>query len=384
VTPEVVNIIDTTDPSCVVDTLPADTTTAEFMVSWTGEDAIGEIDTYTVFVSENGGVFEPLISETTDITVPFTGVEGSTYGFFCVAKDTAGNVEEQDLVAEATTTVVTANQPPVALCQDVTVPADPAVCSAASASVDNGSADPDGDPLTLSQSPAGPYALGETSVTLTVTDPSGFSDSCTATVSVVDTTAPTLTPPSAATAECASASGTAVALGAPTVSDACDSSPMITNDAPAVFPLGTTSVTWSATDASGNVATATQDVAIVDTTIPEFSVTVAPNVLWPPNHTLANIAATVTASDTCDASPVVVLSSVTSNEPDNGLGDGDRANDIQGADVGTDDRSFKLRAERAGLGGGRVYTIEYAAFDASGNTATAEAAVTVPHDLYEE
>jgi uncharacterized repeat protein (TIGR03803 family) len=59
------------------------------------------------------------------------------------------------------------NKPPVAHCQNVTVVAD-ASCSAA-ASIDAGSSDPDaGDTITLSQSPAGPYPLGDTVVTLRV------------------------------------------------------------------------------------------------------------------------------------------------------------------------------------------------------------------------
>jgi len=79
---------------------------------------------------------------------------------------------------------------PVALCKDVTVQADSA-CSA-TASIDNGSYDPDGDSITLVQSPAGPYPKGNTSVTLTVTDGTGASSQCTGTVSVVDNMPPAI------------------------------------------------------------------------------------------------------------------------------------------------------------------------------------------------
>src|SRR5262249_30821660 len=65
------------------------------------------------------------------------------------------------------------------------------------ASIDNGSFDEDGDPVTLSQSPAGPYPLGTTPVTLTVTEPEGLSNSCTASVTVVDTTPPVISSVSA-------------------------------------------------------------------------------------------------------------------------------------------------------------------------------------------
>jgi hypothetical protein len=75
------------------------------------------------------------------------------------------------------------NKPPVAVCKDATVNAD-TNCQAI-ASIDNGSYDPDGDHITIAQDPPGPYNLGSTGVTLTVTDSSGVSDSCIGTVTVV-------------------------------------------------------------------------------------------------------------------------------------------------------------------------------------------------------
>jgi hypothetical protein len=82
------------------------------------------------------------------------------------------------------------NQPPVAICNNVTVNADQN-CQG-SASIDNGSYDPDGDPITINQSPAGPYNLGTTNITITVIDNKGASDSCTAMVSVIDVTQPSI------------------------------------------------------------------------------------------------------------------------------------------------------------------------------------------------
>ena len=123
--------------------------------------------------------------------------------------------------------------------------------------------------------------------------------------------------------------------------------------------------------------------ATVDTTAPEISVTVSPDTLWPPNHKMVDITATVTVSDNCDPTPTVVLTSVTSNEPDDakGKGDGKTVNDIQGVEIGTEDYEFQLRAERAGKGDGRIYTITYTATDESGNSASASATVVVPHDM---
>jgi hypothetical protein len=81
---------------------------------------------------------------------------------------------------------------PTAICQDVTVPTDAGVCTATGVSIDNGSFDPEGGPLTLAQSPAEPYPLGDTQVQLTATDPQGLSDSCSAKVTVVDQEPPQL------------------------------------------------------------------------------------------------------------------------------------------------------------------------------------------------
>jgi len=102
--------------------------------------------------------------------------------------------------------------------------------------------------------------------------------------------------------------------------------------------------------------------------------------LWPPNHKMATIGALVTVTDACDPNPTFVLTSITSNEPDNGTGDGDTENDIQEADYGTADTEFLLRSERAGGLTGRKYTIIYTASDQSGNTANDTTCVTVPHD----
>jgi hypothetical protein len=126
--------------------------------------------------------------------------------------------------------------------------------------------------------------------------------------------------------------------------------------------------------------TDTVRVTIADTKPPVVTVTLDPSTLWPPNHILAPITATVTVTDVCDPNPAVTLLSITSNEPDNGLGDGDTPGDIQDADVGTDDRSFLLRSERSGIAAGRVYTVCYQAKDEAGNVGIGCATVTVTHD----
>ena len=123
-------------------------------------------------------------------------------------------------------------------------------------------------------------------------------------------------------------------------------------------------------------------VVIPDATPPDLTVSVNPSVLWPPNHKHVTVQATVTATDAVDPNPTITLVSVTSNEPDNGGGDGNTVNDIvvKPAALHTYADTFQLRAERSGTGSGRVYTIIYTAADASGNTSAPQSAtVTVPH-----
>jgi YVTN family beta-propeller protein len=160
------------------------------------------------------------------------------------------------------------NRAPNASCHDVTVAAGPS-CTA-TASVDNGSVDPDGDTLTLSQSPAAPYSLGATGVTLTATDPSGASNQCTATVTVVDNTPPSITCPANITTKgnIPDSPFANVDPGTPTATDNCsglavtgtrsDGQPL---DAP--YPFGTTTITQTATDAGGNQSSCQQTVTVV-------------------------------------------------------------------------------------------------------------------------
>jgi hypothetical protein len=144
-----------------------------------------------------------------------------------------------------------------------------------------------------------------------------------------------------------------------------------------VFPLGTTTVKFTATDGSGNTANATTTVTVVDTTPPTIhSVTATPNTLWPPNHQMVLVGVTVDVSDICDAQPACKIISVTSNEPVNGKGDGATSPDWE--IVG--DLAVNIRAERAGPKSGRVYTITVRCTDDSGNSSQRTVPVSVVHD----
>jgi hypothetical protein len=144
------------------------------------------------------------------------------------------------------------------------------------------------------------------------------------------------------------------------------------------FGVGVHTVTLRVTDTEGATATDEVLVEVGDTTPPVVELSVTPSEFWPPNHKMVDVHATLSVED---CSPVtVVLESVTSNEPDDGSGDGSHEPDIMGAELGTEDYDFQLRAERSGSGEGRLYTVVYRVTDAGGLESTATATISVPHD----
>jgi hypothetical protein len=144
---------------------------------------------------------------------------------------------------------------------------------------------------------------GDKVVSLTVTDPDGEADSCQATAKVQDTLAPYTQAPDDVTAECTSPDGTPVDLGTPIVGDECDANPSVSNDAPPLFPLGTTTVNWIATDADGNQGQDTQSVLVEDTTPPKAFCN-SPAKITPAD---APISFTATATDTCGTAEARVV-----------------------------------------------------------------------------
>ena len=148
------------------------------------------------------------------------------------------------------------------------------------------------------------------------------------------------------------------------------------------FPLGVTTATLTSTEGAGDPESDSATVTVEDTAAPVVRVKPEPFYLWPPNHSMQKIDVRVRVRDRCagEGDYEVELIDAKSSEPDNGKGDGNTNNDIQGADVGSDDRDVMLRAERAGGGNGRVYTLTYLVTDRSGNETEAEAKVYVPHD----
>jgi HYR domain len=121
----------------------------------------------------------------------------------------------------------------------------------------------DGAITPVSNAPA-VFPIGVTTVTWTATDAAGNTATAQQLVTVQDTTPPAITAPAAVAADSTTGQPIAVAIGAATATDTFGSV-TISNNAPAVFPIGITTVTWTATDANGNSATATQTVTVNDT-----------------------------------------------------------------------------------------------------------------------
>jgi hypothetical protein len=263
-----------------------------------------------------------------------------------------------------------------------------------------GSSDPDGDALTFSWSatgivfddptsdtPTGGFPFGTTTVTLTVMD-GDYTRTDEVNVTVDDTTPPEINCPTDVTVECVSHCGTpaddpqlAAFFAGVSATDVCDETLTITNDSPDCFEEGATVVTFSTEDSEGNPITCQATVTVEDTTPPEISVVLDRDALWPPNHKLVEVCVeAIEVTDVCDDAPTYVLESITSDEPDNDIGDGNTNADIQNADYETPDLCFDLRSERQGPEDGRVYTIVYRADDGAGNEAFATVYVEVTHD----
>jgi uncharacterized repeat protein (TIGR01451 family) len=152
------------------------------------------------------------------------------------------------------------------------------------------------------------FALGHTTVNCTASDAAGNTAHASFQIAVVDTTAPAIQAPPSLTVE-ATGPYTTVALGTPTASDVVDPSPVVTASNTGPFALGTYSIVWTAVDASGNVAHATQTLIVADTTPP--TVTPPPDVLVEATGPLTAVAlGTGTAHDLVDPAPTVVPSTL--------------------------------------------------------------------------
>lgn len=181
------------------------------------------------------------------------------------------------------TVTVLDNEVPSITVSDATFPTDAGACHATVASPGASAADncamaslvgTRGDGAALTD----PFPQGTTTITWLATDASGNTAGATQYVMVADTEHPTMTAPASLTLATGPGSLTCgvdvgnAALGTPVASDNCAVSVTVEGiPAGSFFPVGTTAITYTATDPSGNTAVATQTVTVVDDTPPWVS-----------------------------------------------------------------------------------------------------------------
>lgn len=150
------------------------------------------------------------------------------------------------------------NQPPTAACQQGFIIAVDGSCTASITpeQINNGSSDPDGDPLILSLDNEGPFSPGTYTVELTVSDGS-LDDKCTATIAVIDNQDPILICSNniVQTAD-PSTCGAIVNFNPPSAVDNCPGaviSRLSGINTGSLFPVGVTTQKYQVVDASGNI-----------------------------------------------------------------------------------------------------------------------------------
>ena len=217
------------------------------------------------------------------------------------------------------------------------------------------------------------FQKGTTTVTCTATDAVGNTAKCSFTVIVKDVEPPKVTCPDPITQCNDLGRCSAVVNYSVTATDNCAGTTIVCiPSSGSTFLKGTTKVTCMATDSAGNTATCSFTVTVKDCEAPVISnVNIDKPRLWSPNHKMVDVAASYMATDNCDT-PINFLTA-TSNEPVNGLGDGSTMPDW----VIVDAHHVQLRAERSGIGTGRVYTMTITSTDSSGNSSSKTVTVNV-------
>ena len=221
------------------------------------------------------------------------------------------------------------------------------------------------------------FPVGTTTVIATALNGAGY-DSCSFKVIVKDVQAPVITCPANITRVNDPGQCGAVVNYTVSATDNCTAVTITVQPASGTFfPVGVTTVNAKATDAAGNTATCSFTVTVNDIEPPVIhDLVVTPPVLWPPNHKMKNVNVDYTSTDNCPG-PITCNIAVTSDEPENGTGDGDTAPDWELID----DHHIKLRAERAGNGDGRVYTVKVTCTDQYGNSSSGIKTVLVPKNM---
>jgi HYR domain len=166
-------------------------------------------------------------------------------------------------------------------------------------------------PVTKTQSPAAGslVGLGPHTVTVTATDASGNSTTCTTTFTVNDTSAPTISCPANSSASANASCMAAVPNYASAANPNDNCGPVTKTQSPAagtMVGLGPHTVTVTATDGAGNSTSCTTTFTVNDTTAPV--ITCPANIVTPAASGSCSASlnpGTATATDNCDATPTI-------------------------------------------------------------------------------
>jgi hypothetical protein len=148
------------------------------------------------------------------------------------------------------------------------------------------------------------------------------------------------------------------------------------------YTLGENEVTLLVTDDSGRTDACEAVITVIDEIAPVINLVTDSITLWPPNHSYENIDISQlidSVSDNCANVSIddVYISSVSSDELEDGSGDGNTLDDII---ISEDCKSVLLRRERKGNSDGRVYRINFNVDDGSGNSSSQIGKVYVPQN----
>jgi hypothetical protein len=225
------------------------------------------------------------------------------------------------------------------------------------------------------------FPVGTTTVNCTTQAGPG----CSFTVTVNDTENPVITCPANITV--GNDPGLCSATVNPGTATATDNCPGVTVSGTrgdgqplnAPYPVGTTTITWKATDAAALMATCPQTITVNDVEPPVITASVAATCLWPPKHDLVDVGLNLAVADNCTpAGQIVVDVKVTSDErPEEADGDGNFSPDAVVIGTGVN-RIVKLRRERVGGRDGRAYLIRITATDQYNNASLKVLRVDVP------
>ena len=286
----------------VVDTLDVDFSTPANILASANAGQCSRSNVTWVMPVVDGCIVTNVTSTPPSGSTFVVGITPVTY----VVKDGAGGVKTFNF-----SVTITDDEPPVVRTQNTTVTLDATGHAAiVAAAVDNGSA----DNCAIASRVVTPNTFtcankGTNVVTLVVTDIHGNSATNTATVNVIDTTAPTVVAGTIATYYATTNAAQAAAIAATTTSDNCDV-PTLT-----ASTVGTCSavVTVTATDAVGNHASVTYHTRI-DNQPPVIAAVTATNNSQNVKNGVATtlqgaVMFSVTASDNCSlgSNPAITL-----------------------------------------------------------------------------